>query len=129
MEVLWNIAVICAFSIVYVASMKTKLAELIIKDMDKIEKAKSNGTICHLRQTMAWAECGRRVNCPSSCQGQEDCTFPYCTLEGTCSCRNAFCRKDEMCHFFRIACATNFTCKEGKCYCENVKNKSVTSAS
>ncbi|XP_053383215.1 uncharacterized protein LOC123541468 [Mercenaria mercenaria] len=126
MELLWNIAVFCALSVVYALGMKSNLTELLVTDTDDIEEVLNKDTKCHLRQTMAWAECGRRVNCPSSCQGLEDCTFPYCTSKGTCACMNAFCRNDKMCYFFRIACATNFTCREGKCYCENVKSKSYT---
>lgn len=68
--------------------MEAKLTELLQKGIKYPDVDKANVTKCHLRQTMAWDECGRQVNCPSSCTQHDDCTFPYCDLLGVCECRN-----------------------------------------
>ena len=55
---------------------------------DNIDKTDVvNESRCQLRETMAWAECGHQVNCPSTCQGKGDCTFPYCNSRRNCACR------------------------------------------
>ncbi|KAL4218188.1 hypothetical protein ACF0H5_022924 [Mactra antiquata] len=78
---------------------------------------KKNDTTCHLRQTMAWREC-LHIDCPVTCQGSEDCTFPYCNIDGQCTCRPVACHTAQSCHFFRIDCAGKFTCQNKNCICQ-----------
>ncbi|XP_052249298.1 uncharacterized protein LOC127857047 isoform X3 [Dreissena polymorpha] len=93
---------------------------------DTKQKLSSKSDTCHLRQSMAYGECGHVAHCPVTCSSETDCTFPYCDSKGQCQCRQAECSTAEMCEFFRIECQGTFTCKEGYCYCQQEEESEIT---